>query len=127
MLEKDSIPTNSVAPPDRGPSRRAHHYLEWRTLRTGWNNDATETEVNGTLLVGEKVALGYEEKPNREGQFYCSLRPAFSNGVRAWFLRKEWEAGHGYNASATFDVVITFEEGVRIFLERGVFAFSGPC
>ncbi len=48
------------------------------------------------------------------------------NGERCWLRRDSWQAAHGYSASGTSEYILSFEDGVKLFLERGVFEFRQP-
>ena len=77
-------------------------------------------EVDG-LLVGEKVIHCWEEGNSQYGYDSCSIRPAFTKGQKGWLVTKDWVAAPKYSADGTVDRVLTFEEGVRMLLDKGAF------
>lgn len=100
-------------------------FYEQKTLITGWNNEAgTELPVNPTLLVGEKDVLEYIDGNDVSGFYTVSIRPCFHKGEKAFLKKEVWNANYGYSAVGTFEAIIDFEEGVRIFLEQGVYDFD---
>lgn len=79
--------------------------------------------VDGTLLVGTQNVLHYEANHSLYGNDDVYIFPAFHNGVRCWLKRSNWEAAYGYSASGTDESIISFEEGVALFLKAEVFKF----
>lgn len=101
-------------------------YIEWRTLQTrGAVDPAPDDNVEGNLLVGEDAVLQFFSNQSTYGEDSVSIFPAFHNGERCWVKRQSWEPSYGYSASGTQETIISFEDGVKLFLERGVFEF--PC
>jgi hypothetical protein len=99
-------------------------YEEWKTLQNrGAINPLPDEGVEGTLLVGTKSVLKFESGHSQCGNDYCSLFPAFHNGERCWVRRDKWEPAQCYSASGTSEYIISFEEGVKLFIEHGVFEF----
>jgi hypothetical protein len=102
-------------------------YVEWSALACRGAVDPLPPQpVEGRLLVGERAVLSFEGHQSPYGEDVVSLFPAFHNGVRCWVRREEWSPAFGYSASGTSETLLSFEEGVKVFLERGVFAFPAP-
>lgn len=102
-------------------------YVEYRELECrGAVDPAPSEQVEGTLLVGTKPALQFYDGQTQYGEDRVSIFPAFHNGIRSWLRREVWEAAGHYSASGTQEFVISFEAGVKLFLERGVFGFPVP-
>lgn len=101
-------------------------YIERYELQNrGAVDPAPSSEVKG-LLVGTRAALEFTEGQSAYGEDYVSIFPAVYNGNRAWLKQAEWSPAYGYSASGTSEVILSFNEGVKIFLERGVFEFPVP-
>jgi len=102
-------------------------YVEVRELQNrGAIDPAPSSEVEGTLLIGERPVLQFYGNQSSYGEDYISLFPVFHNGQRCWLRRCEWCPAEGYSASGTQDYIISFEDGIKLFLERGVFEFPQP-
>ena len=105
----------------------AVHYVELDTLENrGAVDSAPSSEVEGTLLVGTQHVLRFESGQSSYGNDIVYIFPAFHNGERAWLKRAVWSPAYGYSASGTQESIVSFEAGVKLFLERGVFAFPEP-
>jgi len=103
-------------------------YVEYRYLENrGAVDPAEPSDVEGTLLVGTQPALKFTANHSQYGEDYVSIFPAFHNGERSWLKRAEWSHAYGYSASGTQEDVLSFEDGVKLFVERGVFAFPEPA
>ncbi len=101
-------------------------YIEYAELECrGPVDPAPSREVSG-LLVGTEPVLKYYGNQSSYGEDYIKVFPAFYAGKRAWLRRLTWCPVYGYNASGVEEEIISFEEGVKLFLERGVFAFPEP-
>ncbi len=102
-------------------------YREVKELENrGAVDPAPSSEVEGTLLIGEEAALEFVSHQSSYGEDATSIFPAFHNGERCWLRRDEWNAAYGYSASGTQESILSFEDGVKLFLEQGVFAFPEP-
>jgi hypothetical protein len=102
-------------------------YTEWKTLQNcGAIEPQPDNEVEGILLVGTEVVLKFEDHHSNYGNDYCKIFPAVHKGERCWVRRDTWDAAQGYSASGTQEYIVSFDEGVKLFLERGVFAFPLP-
>ncbi len=102
-------------------------YIEYHELQNrGAVDPAESSEVDGVLLVGTQPSLTFEANYSQYGNDYIKIFPAFHNGERCWLQREEWSPAYGYSASGTQESLISFEEGVALFLERGVFEFVKP-
>lgn len=104
-------------------------YTERRALACrGPNEPMPDTPVEGgILLVGATPALTYGDNQSPYGEDQVSLYPAIWQGARAWLRRAVWYPAAGYSASGTEESILGFEEGCRILIERGVFAFPAPA
>jgi hypothetical protein len=102
-------------------------YIEWHTLQSrGPVDPAPDEPVEGILLVGTKPALHFYGNESSYGEDSISIFPAIHDGKRCFVKREVWcPAGH-YSASGTQEFIISFEAGVKIFLERGIFEFDLP-
>lgn len=102
-------------------------YIEIESLQNrGAVDPGPDTEVAGSLLVGEQRALQFETAESQYGNDYVEIFPAFHDGQRAWLRRDTWRPAHGYSASGIQEKILSFEDGVKFFLERGVFEFPLP-
>lgn len=102
-------------------------YVEYRTLQVaGPVDQMPDEELEGSLLVGTKPVLEFEDHFSSNGEDSTSIYPAFHDGKRAWLRRDVWQPAYGYSASGTSEHILSFEDGVKIFLERGVFEFPIP-
>lgn len=102
-------------------------YVEYRDLECRGSIDPAQPEpVEGTLLVGTTSVLSFEDNVTQYGENASSIFPAFHNGERAWLRRDTWQPAYGYSASGTQESILSFEDGVKIFLKRGVFEFPLP-
>jgi hypothetical protein len=101
-------------------------YVEVRELENrGAIDPAPSSEVEG-LLVGTESVLEFEANHSSYGEDSVEIFPAFYEGKRAWLRRETWQAAYSYSASGTQEFILSFEDGVKLFLERGVFAFPEP-
>src|SRR2546430_16909299 len=108
-------------------TQTAVNYVEYRELECrGAVDPGAPEEVEGTLLVATEAVLKFRDNQSSYGEDYVSILPAFHNGVRCWLRREEWCPAYGYSASGTQEEIISFEDGVKLFLERGVFEFPLP-
>ena len=102
-------------------------YVEWQTLQNrGPVDPAPDEPVEGILLVGTKPAIHFYGNETRCGEDAISIFPAVHDGKRCFVKREEWCPSEDYSASGTQEFIVSFEEGVKIFLERGVFNFPMP-
>jgi hypothetical protein len=100
-------------------------YSEWHTLQCrGPVDPAPDEPVEGILLVGTKPALHFYGNQSSYGEDAISFFPAVHKGERCWIKREEWCPSEGYSASGTNEFIVPFEDGVKVFLEKGVFEFS---
>jgi hypothetical protein len=102
------------------------NFLECSLLKTrsAVEQDA-DTEVP-TFLCAEYSVLQWEDRHSRAGKDKVGLFPAWVEGKRAFMIRRNWCAGHGYTADGIHDTLITFEEGVKLLVEHGVYNFPAP-
>jgi len=111
-------------------TRTTLKYAQIRTLRTrGPVEQEPDREVDGLLLVGDRAALAFEDRHSAAGCDAVTIYPAFTGAepFQCWLVHRRWHAAHGYSASGVQEQVISFTEGVQIFLERGVFALAPPA
>lgn len=102
-------------------------YIEWETLASrGAVDQGPDIEVQGLLLVSEQRALKFDTPGGQFGYDAVELFAAVHDGKRAWVRRDTWCPNHGYSASGVSEEILSFEDGVKLFLERGVFAFELP-
>lgn len=87
---------------------------------------APSEEVEGTLLVGTQAVLTFYSHESNYGEDYSEVFPAFHNGKQCWLRRDTWNPAHGYSASGTGEYILSFEDGVKLFIEREVFALPNP-
>lgn len=102
-------------------------YVEVRALaRRTAIEPAPEQGVQGILLVATEAALHYSANQSHYGADSVDLYPAVYRGDRCWLRRAEWQATGEYSAYGTSETILSFEDGVKLFLEREVFAFPVP-
>lgn len=102
-------------------------YIEQTTLSNrGPVDQGAEIDIAGSLLVGTDYALTYREDFTTYGHDTVYIFPAFVNGERGWLKRAVRDANFGYSASGTQETILTFDEGVKIFLEHETFKFPTP-
>lgn len=91
-------------------------FLECSLLKTrsAVEQDA-DTDVP-TFLCAEYCVLKWEDRHSRAGKDKVGLFPAWVEGKRAFMIRRDWCAGHGYTADGIHDTLITFEEGVKLLV-----------
>jgi hypothetical protein len=88
-------------------------------IRNAGSVEQLEPE-EGTLLVGE-IVLQYEDKHFGEGCEYIRISPAFKDGQRCFFKTSEWWPGQGYCAEGIQDTILTYEDGLDILVQKGMF------
>lgn len=98
-------------------------FVEWSALQTRGAVDPGPAEAIKSLLVGTESVLSWEDNLSLYGWDSCELFPAWHKGERAWLRRDVWCASEGYSASGTQEYVLSFEEGVKLLIEHGKFAF----
>lgn len=99
-------------------------YAEWRALQSRVAVDPGPDEaVEGSLLVGTEPAMEFVDNQSSYGCDNVSIFPAFHNGARCWVRREDWEPAFGHSASGTQEFILSFEDGVKLFLEHGMFEF----
>ena len=91
-------------------------------LNRGAVDDAAPSDIEGTLLVGTEPVLTYEINSSY-GYDIISIYPAVRDGIRSFLKRAIWQPAYGYSAQGTQDEILNIDEGVRLFLEQGVFEF----
>jgi hypothetical protein len=103
-------------------------YTHYRVLSTrGPIESGPDIDVDGVLLVADdSPALVFTTRHSDLGHDRVEIYPAFHNGDQSWLRRCTWMPGFGYSASGTQESILPFEDGLRIFLERGVFALHVP-
>jgi hypothetical protein len=102
-------------------------YREKRTLaQRGPVESREDYELPTPVLVGLDSVLRWTEDERDTGHDSCLLFPAWSDGKRAWVVRRDWCPAWGYSASGTEEEVIDFEAGVCLLIEHGVFHFPAP-
>lgn len=103
-------------------------YSEKRTLACrGAVDSAPDELVEGILLVGEKSILNFYDNQSSFGEDSVSIYPAIHDGKRCWLRCEDWQPAEGYSCyGLRSEFIISFEDGVRLFLERGVFEFPKP-
>jgi hypothetical protein len=112
---------------EREKTMKQVQYIEYRDLECRGPVDPGQPEpIEGSLLVGAEPVLSFEDHVSSYGEDSSSIFPAFYNGVRAWVRRDVWSPAYGYSASGTQESILSFEDGVLLFLGRGVFEFPEP-
>lgn len=97
-------------------------YTERTYLMTrGAVNQLPPDDVDGTLLVGNRIIARWDDRHSQYGHDDVTVRPAFHNGVRAFFVTRDWCPAHGYCAEGISNVVYTLEEGVKLLIEHSYF------
>lgn len=87
---------------------------------------APSEEVEGVLLVGTQAVLSFYDHESSYGEDYSEVFPAFHNGNQCWLRRDTWNPSRGYSASGTSEYILSFEEGVKLLIEREVFSLPNP-
>ena len=101
---------------------RCGFYRRWSLAQRGAVDPLPDDPVEGILLVAnEDEVLRWEDNESQYGHDVCSLYPAVHNGNLSWLICETWSAAHGYCASGRHESIVSFEEGCKILLERGVF------
>jgi hypothetical protein len=101
-------------------------YTERNTLmRRGAVDQEPDVEVN-TFLLGDRSIANFEEGHGRYGCDWVGIIPAWVEGSRAFLIQQTRSPAAGYNAEGTEETIISFEEGVRLFLEKGLFEALVP-
>jgi hypothetical protein len=103
------------------------NYIEYRTLQSrGPVNPEPDRPLPRPILVGTEVVAEFEANHSHYGEDRVEVLPAWTAGDRAWLMRYCWLAADGYCASGTREEVVSFEEGVKILIEHGIFRFQTP-
>lgn len=101
-------------------------YVLWRTLqRRSAVDPLPPQQVQKPLLVGPSVLHFYSHETDY-GEDSTMIYPAFYGEERCWVRRDVWFAAEGYSATGTSDSILSFEDGVKLFLEHDMFAFPYP-
>ena len=99
-------------------------YTEKKTLACrGAVNQEPDEDVDGILMVGDKVISLEPSSHSRFGHDSNRIRPAIHNGKRVWLKLSVWSPSRGYCAEGTTENIITFEDGVKVLIENGYFSF----
>lgn len=102
-------------------------YTEWRSLQTrDAVNPGPNQEVEESLLVATQHVLSFYANQRSYGEDEVSIFPAFHKGERCWVRREVWCPAWGYSASGTQETILSFEEGVKLFIQWEVFSFPVP-
>lgn len=101
-------------------------FIEQTTLQTRGPVDSEPDVECETFLRSEKSILCWQSGHERAGYDYNHLFAAWVNGKRAFLLRKIWHALAPYCADGTHESLLTFEEGVKLLVENGVYDFAAP-
>lgn len=100
-------------------------YSMKRTLERRDAIDPIEpADVEGVLLVGNRMVLEYEDEHTQYGCDVVQIRPAIHNGKRVWVARYIRSAAYGYSASGTYEEILEFEAGAALLAERECFTFA---
>lgn len=96
-------------------------------------NGGEDFEASRPFMVGEVLALEWNEGKGQYGDEDHYLRPAWStdqqvadNEGRCWHHSWCWNPAEGYTATGYGSELMPFEEGVKILVEHEVFAFPLP-
>ena len=101
-------------------------FIEQNTLKTR-SGVSSEPDVEiKTFQRSETSVLRWESGHNVAGYDCNNLFPAWVKGKRAFLLRRVWRALSPYNADGTQEDLLTFEQGVKILIEQGVYDFAAP-
>ena len=101
-------------------------FIEQDTRKTRSSISAEPDEECETFLRSETSVLRWESGHSVAGYDVNNLFPAWVKGKRAFMLRRSWRALSPYNADGTQEDLLTFKEGVKILIERGVYDFAAP-
>ena len=101
-------------------------YRERATLlRRDACNQAPPEETE-TFLIGNRMIAEYEENHSSYGCDVTRMYPAWKEGKRAFLLDRGCNPAQGYSAEGTEEVLISFEDGLRIILEKGLYGALVP-
>jgi len=101
-------------------------YIEWKRLQTrGAVEPGPDETVEGSLLVGDRIC-SWEDNYSSYGCDWSQLYPAFFKGERCWVRRNVRCPALGYSASGCEEIVLSFQKGVEILIEQGMFLFPTP-
>jgi len=101
-------------------------FVEQNTLKTRGPVDSQPDEECEMFLRSETSVLRWESGHSRAGYDVNDLFPAWIGGKRGFMLRRMWWALSPYSAEGTQDVLLSFEQGVKILIEQGVYDFAAP-
>lgn len=111
-------------------TQRSNQMLFYRRIRRlacrGEVEPALPEEVEGVLFVGTNAVLAFDDHASSFGEDFSEIFPAFHNGKQVWLRRDTWCHARGYNASGMTEYFLSFEEGVKLLIEREVFSLSLP-
>jgi len=102
-------------------------YTEQKTLACrGAVDSEPDEDVDGILLVAEKSISLEPSGHTRYGHDGVYITPAIYNGKRAWVKRNVWQPAHGYCAEGSTEILLEFDDGVKLLIENGYFSFPIP-
>ena len=106
-------------------AHKTMQFVEKRFLRKRYAvESAPSVPVHGTLLVSTRPVLTFIDNETQFGEDYIDIFAAFHNGSRCWLRRATWSPAPRYSGEGVEEEILSFEEGVRLFLEHGVFQFD---
>ena len=96
-------------------------FTECYALRCRGPVESLPDEECPVFLLGDFAVANWEDGHSPYGLDVCVLYPAWVEGKRGWLLRRQWDAANGYCASGTLEVLLSFEDGIRLLCEHGKF------
>jgi hypothetical protein len=89
-------------------------------------NPLPDREVQGgPLFVGKSVAR-FDGDRRSVGHDRITVYPACLAGEWCWLIHRRWCPARGYCASGELDEILSFEDGIRLMVEHGVFSWIFP-
>mgnify|MGYP005651662973 CR=1 FL=1 len=89
-------------------------------MTRGAVDQGPDQEVD-TFLLGDRAIATFEENQSQYGCDYTRVVPAWVEGKRAFIVQRSWSPAPGYSSEGDEDVIISFEEGVKLLLEKGIY------
>ena len=89
------------------------------------NNESGQDAINPPLFYLDYV-LVWHDPTDRTGGYSHFLYPAWQGDKQCWLKSTSWDAASPYKWAEGREEIIPFEEGVKLMIEHGKFAFQPP-
>jgi len=101
-------------------------FIETSELSRMCHDDGHMRPVEG-LLVGVEAVAEIPGPADRVGELSMKVYPALHNGVKCWLTERWFKVFSGQGTDPwPGEEIISFEEGVKLLLERGAYDHLWP-